>query len=66
MPVFCAYKSEKFGVRFLFMKNISEKDYISLLESILDHVSEAVYASNIQGEAVYMNHEAEITEGVNR
>ncbi|MGN0962987.1 MAG: sigma-54 interaction domain-containing protein, partial [Clostridia bacterium] len=48
------------------MKNISEKDYISLLESILDHVSEAVYASNIQGEAVYMNHEAEITEGVNR
>ena len=48
------------------MKNISEKDYISLLESILDHVSEAVYACNACGETVFINREAEITEGVNR
>lgn len=48
------------------MKNISEKNYISLLESILDHISEAIYACNYEGETVFVNKEAELTEGINR
>lgn len=48
------------------MKNISEKNYISLLESILDHISEAVYACNYAGETIFLNKEAERTEGINR
>lgn len=48
------------------MKNISEKDYISVLESILDHISEAVYACNYEGETIFVNKEAERTDGINR
>lgn len=40
------------------MKNISKDDYISLLESILDCVSEAIYASNVAGESVFINRES--------
>lgn len=47
-------------------KNISTDNYILLLEGILDHISEAVYTSNIKGNIVFVNKEAEITDGMNR
>lgn len=48
-------------------RHISTQDYILLLESILDHISESVYASSAVDDAiVFINKEAEITDGINR
>ncbi|MEG1497424.1 MAG: sigma 54-interacting transcriptional regulator [Clostridiales bacterium] len=47
-------------------KDFSDKDYIKLLEGALNHVSEAIYTSNPRGEIVFINKEAEITDGLNK
>lgn len=48
------------------IKIISEKNYIHLLEDALDHVSESVYISNLDGSVVFMNQEAERADGLDR
>ncbi|HMM06622.1 MAG TPA: sigma 54-interacting transcriptional regulator [Clostridiales bacterium] len=40
-------------------------DYSKMLESILNHISEAVYISDIDGEVLFINKEAENTDGIN-
>lgn len=43
-----------------------EVGYCQLLETILDHVSEAVYCSSADGTTLFANREAEVTDGINR
>ena len=43
-----------------------EVGYCQLLETILDHVSEAVYCSGADGTTLFANREAEVTDGINR
>lgn len=46
----------------------TEKDihYTNLLETVLDHISEAIYISAEDGRILFINREAELTDGINR